>query len=182
MRGQQRACRKYAGRLGALVDAEYIDTGAGANDPRRPGLRALLARVKQQPQIDYVIVHRLDRLARALPDHLKIHQAIDESCATLVSCTETIDNTPHGKFQRGMANLVAEFYRRDGRSQQRRTRPGKTSTAVSPSSITVGYHTVVGTKGQEPEAAIVPADGPVVGRAVADTAQRAAVDGKREAA
>lgn len=60
--------------------------------------------------IQYVIVHKVDRLARNRVDDVEINVAIRKTGATLVSCTENIDETPSGALMHGIMSSIAEFY------------------------------------------------------------------------
>ena len=60
--------------------------------------------------IQYVIVHKVDRLARNRADDVAIHLAIQKAGAVLVSATENIDETPSGMLVHGIMSFIAEFY------------------------------------------------------------------------
>src|SRR4051794_30681254 len=61
---QRDVCRQKAASLDADVVDEFIDAGESARTTNRAALQALLDRVEQERDIDFVIVHKLDRLAR----------------------------------------------------------------------------------------------------------------------
>ena len=63
--------------------------------------------------IDYVIVHKLDRLARNRADDVEINRAFDEAGVRLVSTSENIDQTPGGMLLHGIMSSIAEFYSRN---------------------------------------------------------------------
>jgi site-specific DNA recombinase len=77
------------------VVEEYVDAGASARSADRDGLKAMLARLADGslPSVDYVIVHKLDRLARDRADDVAILLAIRKSGAALASVSEQIDET-----------------------------------------------------------------------------------------
>ncbi|MDQ0708389.1 hypothetical protein QFZ52_001041 [Arthrobacter woluwensis] len=50
----------------------------------------------QEHPVDYVIVHKLDRLARPRADDIAITQAVHAAGARLISSTKGIDMTPNG--------------------------------------------------------------------------------------
>src|SRR5438105_14902926 len=60
---QREACKRKAISLGAVVVEEFVDRGESARSADRPELQRLLAHVKAN-RVDYVIVHKVDRLAR----------------------------------------------------------------------------------------------------------------------
>ena len=63
--------------------------------------------------VQYVIVHKVDRLARNRADDVVITMEIKKSGATLVSCSENIDETPSGLLLHGIMSSIAEFYSRN---------------------------------------------------------------------
>ena len=69
---QRAACPRKAADLSAEVVDEYVDAGASARSADRPALQALLDRLIEQRDIDYVIVHKIDRLARDRADDVAI--------------------------------------------------------------------------------------------------------------
>ena len=60
----------------------------------------MLALLAKQGEIDYVIVHKIDRLARNRADDVQIQLAIERAGAQLVSVSENVDATPSGKLVR----------------------------------------------------------------------------------
>lgn len=98
---QRDACEKRAKSLDAVVITEFIDAGESARSADRPELRRMLEFLQKQP-CDYVIVHKVDRLARNRVDDVEINLAIQRSGAKLVSVTENIDETPSGMLMHGI--------------------------------------------------------------------------------
>ena len=73
----------------------------------------MLAYLAQDGGVDYVIVHKLDRLARNRADDVEITRAFDEVGVRLVSTSENIDQTPGGMLLHGIMSSIAEFYSRN---------------------------------------------------------------------
>lgn len=61
---QREACIRKAEAMGATVVDEYVDAGESARKSDRPALQRMLERLNADRDIDYVIVHKVDRLAR----------------------------------------------------------------------------------------------------------------------
>lgn len=110
---QREACRRTASGLGAEVVDEYIDRGESARSADRPALQDMLERVRTAGDIDYVIVHKVDRLARNRADDVVIGLTLRESGVQLASATENIDETPSGVLLHGIMASIAEFYSRN---------------------------------------------------------------------
>lgn len=60
--------------------------------------------------MDFVIVHKIDRLARNRADDAAITRTIQNTGAYLVSTTEAISTTPSGRLLHGIMASIAEFY------------------------------------------------------------------------
>jgi len=109
---QREANKHKAASLGAIVVKEFVDRGASAKTANRPELQGMLEYVAENP-VDYVIVHKVDRLARNRADDVEINQALEKAGVRLVSTTESIDETPSGMLLHGIMSSIAEFYSRN---------------------------------------------------------------------
>jgi site-specific DNA recombinase len=109
---QRDANRRKAASLGAIIIKEFVDRGASARSANRPELQGMLEYLADH-DVDYVIVHKLDRLARSRADDVEISRALDELNVRLVSTTESIDQTPSGMLLHGIMSSIAEFYSRN---------------------------------------------------------------------
>ena len=110
---QREANKRKAQSMGALVVKEFADRGESARSANRPELQKMLTYLKQDGGIDYVIVHKLDRLARNRVDDVEINRAFEEAGVRLVSTSENIDQTPGGMLLHGIMSSIAEFYSRN---------------------------------------------------------------------
>lgn len=109
---QRDACRRKAAGMDAVVRQEYVDRGESARSADRPELQRMLGDIAREP-VDFVIVHKIDRLARNRSDDVMITAAIVASGARLVSVSENIDETPSGVLLHGIMSSIAEFYSRN---------------------------------------------------------------------
>jgi len=109
---QRTACQRKAQELGAEIVEEFVDAGASARSADREGLQEKLSYVKQG-NVDYVLVHKLERLGRDRADDVAILAAIQAAGAVLVSATEQIDETPPGMLMHGIMATMAKFYSRN---------------------------------------------------------------------
>ncbi|MHB8380521.1 MAG: recombinase family protein [Acidimicrobiales bacterium] len=109
---QRDANRRKAASLGAIITKEFVDRGASARSANRPELQLMLEYLADH-DVDYVIVHKLDRLARSRADDVEITKSLDEFNVRLVSTTESIDQTPSGMLLHGIMSSIAEFYSRN---------------------------------------------------------------------
>ena len=91
---------------------EFVDAGASARSADRDGLQDLLAFI-QASRVQFCIVHKLDRLARSRADDVRIHEALINAGVTLVSATESIDQTPSGTLVHGIMSSICGVYSRN---------------------------------------------------------------------
>ena len=110
---QREANKRKAQSMGALVVKEFADRGESARSANRPELQKMLAYLKEDGGVDYVIVHKLDRLARNRADDVEINRAFEDAGVRLVSTSENIDQTPGGMLLHGIMSSIAEFYSRN---------------------------------------------------------------------
>ena len=106
---QRAACMRKAKELGAEVIEEFVDAGASARSADRPGLQNMLQRVRTGG-VQYVIVHKVDRLARSRIDDAEIATVMHMAGSTLVSASEQIDDTPAGTLLHGIMAVISEHY------------------------------------------------------------------------
>ena len=69
---QREACRRKAEALDAVVVDEFVDRGESAKTADRPELQRMLDVWQPSEDVEYVIVHKVDRLARNRADDVQI--------------------------------------------------------------------------------------------------------------
>jgi site-specific DNA recombinase len=136
---QREACQRKASALEAEVLAEYVDAGESAKTADRPQLRALLDRVERERDLDYVIVHKVDRLARNRYDDATISYALHNAGVELVSVCENIDDTPFGRFMHAIVAANAEFYSANLAAEARKGLIQKAKSGGTPTRAPLGY-------------------------------------------
>jgi site-specific DNA recombinase len=139
LQAQRDACRRAADNLGAEVVDEYVDRGKSARTADRPALQSMLRRLAAEQDVDYVIVHKVDRLARSRADDVQIVLAMRKAGATLVSATENIDETPSGTLLHAIMAAVAEFYSGNLAQEARKGMRKKAELGGTPGNAPVGY-------------------------------------------
>src|SRR5580692_7126648 len=109
---QREGCKRKAVSLSAAIIEEFVERGESAKTADRPELQRMLAYVAEHP-VKYVIVHKVDRLARNRADDVAINLALQQAGVELVSVSENIDQTPSGLLLHGIMSSIAEFYSRN---------------------------------------------------------------------
>ena len=136
---QREACTRHIRDAGwALVD-EYADRGESARTADRPALKALLARIAEDRDVDAVVVHKLDRLARNMEDHIAIRALLRKRGVTLISVTENLEETASGRLVEGIHALMAEFYSANLASEIRKGMTQKAKQGGFPHTAPLGY-------------------------------------------
>lgn len=107
---QREACLKYIKDAGWTFVDEYSDRGESARSQDRPQLQEMLTRIKRDKDVQAVVVHKIDRLARNMEDHVAIKAILKRANAGLVSVVENIEDSASGRLVEGIHALMAEFY------------------------------------------------------------------------
>jgi len=106
---QAEAMATYVKDRGWHVAKRVEDVGSGAKD--RAGRESLLKAVRRR-EVDVVVVWRLDRWGRSLPDLVVTLRELIELGIGFVSLTEALDlTTSTGRALAGMLAVFAEFER-----------------------------------------------------------------------
>lgn len=137
---QRDANKKKAQAVGAMVVKEFVERGVSGTSTNRPALQEMLRYLEaEQGNIDYVIVHKLDRLARNRADDVTLNQRFNELGIRLVSTSENIDQTPGGILLHGIMSSIAEFYSRNLANEVIKGMSEKVKNGGSVSRAPIGY-------------------------------------------
>jgi site-specific DNA recombinase len=135
---RERAAQKAA-EYGAVVIDEYIERAESAKTNDRPALNTMLKRIKEQRDVDYVIVWKVDRFARNRRDDANMLFEIELAGARLISATENIDQTPAGRLMHGMLASFAEYYSRNLANEVLKGLTEKAKRGGTPGRAPLGY-------------------------------------------
>ncbi len=155
---QREANKKKALSMGAMIGKEFVDRGTSAKSADRPELQKMLKYVKENAdRIDYVIVHKVDRLARNRGDDVDIMRALRECGVQLVSASESIDDTPAGMLLHGIMSSIAEFYSQNLANEVKKGLNEKVKAGGTPSRAPLGYLNIrrVDERGREEKTVIL---------------------------
>ncbi len=135
---QLAACKRKAASLKAVVIEEFVERSESAKTAQRPELQRMLQFVCEN-RVKYVIVHKVDRLARNRRDDANMLFDIELTGARLVSATENIDQTPSGRLMHGIMSTIAEFYSRNLATEVIKGSVQKAKNGGTPGKAPVGY-------------------------------------------
>ena len=107
---QRLACQRKAEQMGLTVVGEYVEPGRSATTiAKRPVFQEMLARIKNDRDVDYVIVYNLSRLNRNRVDDAQVLMLMRSLKVTLISAQENIDETPAGQLMHGILAAFNEY-------------------------------------------------------------------------
>ena len=108
-------------------------------------------------RVDYVIVHKVDRLARNRDDDSDIMRVLRECGVQLVSASESIDDTPAGMLLHGIMSSIAEFYSQNLATEVKKGMGEKVKGGGTVGRAPIGYQNVryVDEKGREERTVIL---------------------------
>jgi site-specific DNA recombinase len=135
---QVQACERKALDLGATVERAYVERAESARSDDRPVLQQML---RELPALGvrYLIVHKIDRLARNRLDDARLYEYLVSHGITLVSASENIDATPAGRLMHGMLASFAEYYSNNLASEIKKGLDQKHQLGGTPFKPPVGY-------------------------------------------
>lgn len=115
LHAQREACEAYilsqAGQGWTCLPTEYDDGGISGGHMDRPGLRSLIADIKQG-QVDVIVVYKVDRLTRSLTDFSKLVEVFDTHGVSFVSVTQAFNTTNSmGRLTLNVLLSFAQFER-----------------------------------------------------------------------
>jgi DNA invertase Pin-like site-specific DNA recombinase len=136
---QREACTRHLRDAGWQLVDEYADRGESARTADRPALKELLGRIAEDRDVDAVVVHKLDRLARNMEDHVAIRALLRKRGVALISVTENLEETASGRLVEGIHALMAEFYSANLASEIRKGMTQKAKQGGFPHAAPLGY-------------------------------------------
>jgi site-specific DNA recombinase len=136
---QREACARHIRDAGFDLVEEYTDRGESARSADRPALQAMLARIGEDRDVDAVVVHKIDRLARNMEDHVAIRALFRRRGVALVSVTENLAETASGRLVEGIHALMAEFYSANLANEIRKGMTEKAKQGGYPHAAPLGY-------------------------------------------
>ncbi|WP_265587872.1 recombinase family protein [Sphingomicrobium arenosum] len=112
---QREACEAYAlsqaGEGWRVLPDRYNDGGFSGGNMERPGLQRLLGDIASG-KVDVVIVYKIDRLTRSLPDFARIVERFDQKEVSFVSVTQAFNTTTSmGRLTLNVLLSFAQFER-----------------------------------------------------------------------
>jgi site-specific DNA recombinase len=137
---QRQAVKAKADSIDADIEKEFKEEGRSAKTvDQRPEFQAMLAYIKEQGDIDYVIFDSLSRANRNRVEDAMMLMALRAAGVEAVSATEPIDSTPAGQLLHGILASVHEFRVNADGNDIRRKMAFKASIGGTPGRAKIGY-------------------------------------------
>ncbi|MBD3329702.1 hypothetical protein GF357_04380 [Candidatus Dojkabacteria bacterium] len=106
---QIKACTRKATEQNLSIKNIFRDEGFSGTNMKRPALQEMLEYCKKH-KINYVIIHKLDRLARSIQNHASIRTVLKSFNTDLISCTEKFGDKPHEMLLENIMASLAQYY------------------------------------------------------------------------
>jgi site-specific DNA recombinase len=135
---QVEACKREAIARGAEVVKVYMERAESAKSDDRPVLQSMMRELPALG-VKYLIVHKVDRLARNRLDDATLYQRFVGMGITLVSASENIDDTPAGRLMHGMLASFAEYYSNNLATEVKKGLRRKHEQGGTPHRPPIGY-------------------------------------------
>ena len=139
---QIKVMRDYARRHGFKIIGEFIDRGESAKTINRPQLKRLLQYCKEHKEVDVVLVHKIDRLARNLIDYATIKAILKQKGIRLISVTEPFDDNPIGRLLENIIASISEWYSANLGEEIKKAAQAKLMKGEWPQRPPIGYKSV----------------------------------------
>jgi site-specific DNA recombinase len=107
---QRDACVRKAAELGAEVADEYIEPGRTATEiEKRPVFQEMLARIKAEKDVDYIIVHHFNRIFRNSIDAAITKKELKKLDVRIVSTIVDLGDTLESQMVESILHAVDEY-------------------------------------------------------------------------
>ncbi len=105
---QLRELRQYAERRGWQVAAEFVDEGVSGSKATRPALDKLMSQARLL-QFNTVLVWKIDRWGRSVPDSIKSIQELVSLGIRFIAVTQNLDTDESNPMSRFLLHVMSAF-------------------------------------------------------------------------
>ena len=109
---QIRACKEYAARNNMFVLDTYIDeaiSGKGSRTQSRKQYQRLL-RDCERHKFDVILIHKYDRIARNLGEHVNLETKLKNMNVQLIATAQDFGDSNEAKIMRALIWSMSEYY------------------------------------------------------------------------
>ena len=106
---QVRACREYAAKHDLNVLCVYADEAISGKTANRAQYQKML-RDCDKGLFDTILIHKYDRIARNLGEHVNLEMKLKEKGVTLIATAQDFGNSKESKIMRALMWSLSEYY------------------------------------------------------------------------
>ena len=109
---QVRACREYAASKGYAVLEVYADeavSGKGSKTASRKAYQKLLRDVNKG-RFDTILIHKYDRVARNLGEHVNLEKELKDRAVELIAVAQDFGSSAEAKIMKTLMWSLSEYY------------------------------------------------------------------------
>ncbi len=109
---QVRACREYAAGKDYAILEVYADeaiSGKGAKTASRKAYQRMLRDV-DKGQFDTILIHKYDRVARNLGEHVNLEKRLTDKHVELIAVAQDFGSSSEAKIMRTLMWSLSEYY------------------------------------------------------------------------
>lgn len=123
---QLRACNEYALNHGYSVIGTYEDKAKSGRSDHRPEFQRMI-RDSQKDLFDAVLIHKYNRFARRMTDHVKYEDKLNNAGVDLIAVAEDFGKGKEAIIMKSLMRALSEYYSIDLADE---TRKGHKETAL----------------------------------------------------
>lgn len=136
------AMKQYARRNSWRIAGHFVDEGHSAKTADRPQLKRLIRHCKDNKNINVVLVHKIDRLARNLIDYATVKAILKQKGIRLISVSESFDESAVGQLMENIFASISEWYSANLGEEIKKANLAKLKKGEWPHKPPVGYCSV----------------------------------------
>ena len=112
IKAQKRACQEYADSHGLTIVSFYADEAVSAKNDRRPEFQRMI-RDAEKGNFSVVLVHKYNRFARRMTDHVKYEERLNRSGVELIAVAENFGTGKEAIIMKALMRSLSEYYLED---------------------------------------------------------------------
>jgi site-specific DNA recombinase len=137
---QRKACMQLAERMGLTVVEEYVEPGKSARSiDGRPAFRKMMGRIRNEGDVDYVVVYMRSRLFRDATDAGLTKRELRGLGVAILSVKDPTDDSPTGDLMAHMVDGFNEYQSRVSGQDIAYKMEAKAALGGTPGKPSLGY-------------------------------------------
>lgn len=109
---QKRACEDYAASHGLAVVSFYADRAVSGKNDKRPEFQKMI-RDAEAGKFSVVLVHKYNRFARRMTDHVKYEDRLNQAGCDLIAVAEDFGTGKEAIIMKALMRSLSEYYLAD---------------------------------------------------------------------